>query len=163
MMEGVQLWLRSVLAASLVCALADALTPKGGVKGVQRLVCGLVLAAAALSPLLQLDLEGGEQWLEDYFARLEEQKVQLKEETDMKAIIERSFGAYIVDKAAQLGLPPVQAQVECQEGEAGVYLPKTLQVRGNLSQEERERLSQVLESELGVARADMTYDEEERP
>ena len=59
MMAGVQLWLRSVLAVSLLCALADALTPQGGVKRVQRLVCGLVLAAAALGPAVRLDVEGG--------------------------------------------------------------------------------------------------------
>ena len=62
MMAGVQLWLRSVLAVSLLCALADALTPQGGVKRVQRLVCGLVLAAAALGPAVRLDGEAGGGW-----------------------------------------------------------------------------------------------------
>ena len=102
MMAGVQLWLRSVLAVSLLCALADALTPQGGVKRVQRLVCGLVLAAAALGPAVRLDVEGGRRWLENCLEDLELRRDQLEEETGMKSIIERSFAAYIVDKAAQL-------------------------------------------------------------
>ena len=158
MMAGVQLWLRSVLAVSLLCALADALTPQGGVKRVQRLVCGLVLAAAALGPAVRLDVEGGRRCLED----LELRRDQLEEETGMKSIIERSFAAYIVDKAAQLGLSPVQARVECRE-EDGVYLPQRLWVSGPLAQEEREELSRALEEELGVAREAQTYDEEEKP
>ena len=162
MMAGVQLWLRSVLAVSLICALADALTPEGGVKRVQRLVCGLVLAAAALGPAVRLDVEGGQRWLEDCLDGLELRREQLKEETGMKSIIERSFAAYIVDKTAQLGLSPVQARVECRE-EDGVYLPKALRVSGPLTREEQEELSRVLEEELGVAREAQTYDEEEEP
>ena len=162
MMAGVQLWLRSVLAVSLLCALADALTPQGGVKRVQRLVCGLVLAAAALGPAVRLDVEGGRRWLETCLEDLELRRDQLEEETGMKSIIERSFAAYIVDKAAQLGLSPVQARVECRE-EDGVYLPQRLWVSGPLAQEEREELSRALEEELGVAREAQTYDEEEKP
>ena len=161
-MEGVRLWLNSVLAASLLCALADALTPEGGVKRVQRLVCGLVLSAVVLGPVVRLDVEGGQRWLEDYFDGLELQRTQLREETGLRTIIERSFGAYIVDKAAQLGLPPVQARVECRE-EEGTYLPAALHITGSLSPEERELLSRAWEEDLGVARGEQTYDEEEKP
>ena len=40
MIEGVRLWLLSILTVSLVCALADAMMPAGAVKKVDRLVCG---------------------------------------------------------------------------------------------------------------------------
>ena len=63
MIEGVRLWLLSILTVSLVCALADAMMPAGAVKKVGRLVCGLVLAAVVLTPVVTLDLEEGRQLL----------------------------------------------------------------------------------------------------
>lgn len=162
MIAGARTWLLSVLSVSLVCALADALMPGGGVKRVGRLVCGLALTAAVLSPLVQLDLEDGQRWLEDYLSNLEHREEELRDQTGLKTIIEDSFAAYIADKAAQLGLPPVSVRVECREAE-GVYLPVRLQVAGPLSQTERELLSQTLEAELGVARREQHYDEEETP
>lgn len=51
MMGAVRSWLLAVIAASLLCAVAGALMPPGGVKRVGRLVCGLVMLAAVLSPL----------------------------------------------------------------------------------------------------------------
>ena len=78
MMDGVRGWLLSVIAACLLCALADALMPQGPVKKVGRLVCGLVLLCVMLSPLPGLRLEEGQAWLESYFAGLEQQKQDLK-------------------------------------------------------------------------------------
>lgn len=162
MIAGARAWLLSVLSVSLVCALADALMPDGGVKRVGRLVCGLALTAAVLSPAVHLDLEEGQRWLEQYLAGLERREAELRDQTGMKTIIEDSFAAYIVDKAAQLGLPPVSARVECLE-EEGVCLPARLQVSGPLSPAERELLSRTLEAELGVPKSEQYYDEEETP
>ena len=58
-MGAVRSWLLTVIAASLICALADALMPPGAVRRVGRLVCGLVLLGAILTPLARLDLSGG--------------------------------------------------------------------------------------------------------
>ena len=46
MIGAVRSWLLGLIAVSLVCALADALIPKGAVKRAGRLVCGLTLLAA---------------------------------------------------------------------------------------------------------------------
>ena len=66
MMAGVGSWLLSITGASVLCALADGLMPAGPVRRVGRLVCGLMLLAVILAPLAQLDLEGGQRWLEEY-------------------------------------------------------------------------------------------------
>ena len=50
MMGAVRSWLLAVIAVSLLCAVAEALMPSGAVKRVGRLVCGLVLVGAILSP-----------------------------------------------------------------------------------------------------------------
>ena len=163
-MAGVRLWLGSVLSASLVCALAGALMPPGAVKRVGKLTCALVLAAAVLSPLVRLDLEGGQRWLEDYFAALEARQAELSGQTaaGMKTIIEDRFAAYILDKAEQLGVSCTSARVECQvQGET--LLPVHLWAGGVTDPEGRERLARALEEELGIPRAQQDYSEEESP
>ena len=151
MIGAVRGWLLTVISVCLLCAVAGALAPRGPVKGVVRLACGLTLLAAVLSPLVQLDVESGRRWLEDYLSAVESREAELREEVNsqMKPIIEQEYAAYIVDKAAQLGLD-CTARVECGEPEEGVYLPDRAEVRGILSEEEQARLSQIITQDLGI-------------
>ena len=160
MMEGVRVWLLSILAVSLLCALADALMPKGPVKGVGKLVCGLVLAAAVVSPVVRLDLEGGRQWLEEWNVGLEQREEELKKQVDeeMKTIIEQEYEAYIVDKAAQLEVQ-CTARVECRQEDEGIYLPQTVWISGTLTPQQWEVLSEALLEKLGVPPEGLHYEE----
>lgn len=164
MMAGLRGWLLALVAASLICALADALMPKGAVKRVGRLVCGLVLASAILSPLAGLDVESGQSWLERHLASVEFQRAELEEEVNgqMKVIIEQEYAAYIVDKAAQLGLD-CTARVECERSEDGVYLPARTETSGLWTAGAQEKLIRVIETDLGVPRERQFYVEEEIP
>ena len=164
MMEAARLWLLSILSASLVCALADALMPPGAVRRIGRLVCGLVLTAVILSPLVNLDLEGGGQWLENYFAAMKQRENELEEQTEegRKAIIEESYEAYILDKAAQLGLS-CTVEVECQTDQDGICLPEQIRITGALTAQEKASLTQILEQELAVPPEKQIYIEEESP
>ena len=165
MMDGVRSWLLSVIAACLLCALAEALMPQGPVKKAGRLVCGLVLLCVMLSPLPGLRLETGQAWLEEYFAGLEQQKQEWKEAADVgtKGIIEEQYGAYIVDKAKGLGIV-CRARVTCRTGEDGLPVPDGVEVTGQFSDEEQSRLTQIIEEELLVPpERQVYYSEEELP
>lgn len=161
-MGAVRGWLLTVIGASLICALADALMPPGAVRRVGRLVCGLVLLGAILSPLAQLDLPGGQRWLEDYLASLEAREEDLTEtvNSQMKVIIEREYAAYIVDKAARLGLT-CDPRVECGLSEEGLYLPVRVRVTGALTEEERARIAGMIAEDLGVPESEQLYITEE--
>lgn len=161
-MAAVRGWLLTVIGASLICALADALMPPGAVRRVGRLVCGLVLLGAILSPLTQLDLPGGQRWLEDYLASLEAREEDLTEtvNSQMKVIIEREYAAYIVDKAARLGLT-CDPRVECGLSEEGLYLPVRVRVTGALTEEERARIAGMIAEDLGVPESEQLYITEE--
>lgn len=161
-MGAVRSWLLTVIGASLICALADALMPPGAVRRVGRLVCGLVLLGAILSPLTQLDLPGGQRWLEDYLASLEAREEDLTEtvNSQMKVIIEREYAAYIVDKAARLGLT-CDPRVECGLSEEGLYLPVRVRVTGALTEEERARIAGMIAEDLGVPESEQLYITEE--
>ena len=163
MMAGLRSWLLALVAASLICALADALMPKGAVKRVGRLVCGLVLASAILSPLAGLDVESGQSWLERHLASVEFQRAELEEEVNgqMKVIIEQEYAAYIVDKAAQLGAA-CSARTECRR-DGGLYLPQRVEVTGAVPPPLQSELVQIIVRDLGVPEEQIDFSEEEAP
>lgn len=162
MMGAARDWLLAVISVSLICALADALMPQGPVRRVGKLVCGLTLLAALLMPVRELDLAAGERWLAEYFSGLEARSLELEETVDgqMKVIIEEAYAAYIVDKAAQLGLT-CSARVECRAEEKGLYLPVRAEVSGALDGAGRSRLAQILAQDLGIPEAEQFYMEKE--
>lgn len=59
-------WLMRVIAAAILCTIAQDLSPKGSVKQVGRLVCAMVLLCVVLSPVKTLDMAAGSQWLTNY-------------------------------------------------------------------------------------------------
>lgn len=136
--------------------------PPGAVRRVGRLVCGLVLLGAILSPLARLDLSGGQRWLQDYLASLENREAELAETVNeqMKVIIEQEYAAYIVDKTAQLGLT-CGIRVECGLSEEGLYLPLRVRVSGALTDRERARIAQIIWEDLGVPEPEQLYITEE--
>ena len=164
-MGAVRSWLLTVIAASLICALADALMPPGAVRRVGRLVCGLVLLGAILSPLARLDLSGSQRWLQDYLASLENREAELAETVNeqMKVIIEQEYAAYIVDKAAELGWT-CTARVTCERSEEGLYLPVRTEVTGPQTAGVPAQLVQSIAEDLGVPKKAQVYiNKEEMP
>ena len=162
MMGAVRSWLLAVVSVSLLCAVAGALMPQGAVKRVGRLVCGLVLLAAILSPLTELDVEAGQRWLDSYVSGIGRQETELREtvNSQMKTIIEQEYAAYIVDKAARLGLT-CDPRVECGLSEEGLYLPVRVRVTGALTEEERARIAGMIAEDLGVPESEQLYITEE--
>lgn len=165
MTAGLRNWLTSLIAVSILCAGADALMPSGGPKRVGKLLCGLVLLCTVLMPLSRLDLEGSTQWLEDWWAELECRGGELAEQAEDAArpVIEARYAAYITDKAARLGLPPVSARVTCRAAGEGVLLPGRAEIAGALTAEERETLTAALREEWGLEEDQVCYEGEEMP
>lgn len=165
MTAGFRGWLLSLIAVSILCAIADALMPAGGPRRVGKLLCGLVLLCAVLTPLTRLELAGSEGWLEDWRAGLEREQEELAERAGevSRSVIEARCAAYIVDKAARMGLPPVEVRVTCRAAGDGVYLPDRAEIAGALSPGEREALSAALREELDLPEDQIAYREENVP
>ena len=162
MMELLRTWMMGVTAAAILCALADRLMPDGPVRRVGRLTMGLVMLAAVLHPLIHLEGASAEVPETDWSAQTAVQIQSLEEERNqtMKAIIEQEFAAYIVDKAAQLGVE-CTAQVTCRPGESGLLFPQQIQVTGTFAPEQWEALTQALEEELGLPKEQQILQAEE--
>ena len=163
MMDAAREWLLGVTAAAILAALAEGLMQEGGPKRVGRLVCGLVLLAAVFRPAAELTLpaEGG---LSGYSAQIEEQADRLRTDTNdwMKLVIEEQCAAYVMDKAAELGIT-CQVRVTCTQEEAGVFLPWRCSVTGDLAQEEQEQLVREIQSDLDIPAQRQEYIREESP
>ena len=164
MMGAVRSWLLAVIAVSLLCAVAEALMPSGAVKRVGRLVCGLVLVGAILSPAARLDVDGGRRWLERYLFSVQAREAELEHEVNgqMKIIIEQEYAAYILDKAAQLGLD-CTVRVECGLSEEGLYLPVRTEVAGLSTAGSQRELIRIIKEDLGVPEERQFYVEVEMP
>lgn len=152
MMELIRQWLTGVTCAALIAALAENLMPKGAVKQVGKLVCALALLCAVLRPVLVLDVSRAG----PAFRRLQEEtdarRAGLEQQGSamLKTLIERECGAYIVDKAAQLGVA-CRAQVECVPGEGNTWLPHTACITGQPEKSQRQALTAMIHSEIGIA------------
>ena len=162
MTGGLRGWLLTVIAACVLCALAERLMPPGPVKRAGSVTCGLVLLWAVLSPLARPDLMSGQAWLADYLDSLEQRETELRGQVNegTKVLIEQEYAAYIVDKAAEWGIS-CTARVKCRAGEEGLYLPEEIVVTGALSGEERGRLTQMIREDLDVSEERQTYCTEE--
>ena len=157
-MDGVRSWLLAVLSACILCAVAESLMPSGTVKRVGKLVCGLVLLCALLSGGEGLDLSESRTWMQQWRAGLETEQQELENQVqeEMKVIIEEEFEAYIVDKAAQLGLD-CTVQVTCgKEGE--LWVPEQVRIAGGLGAEEQAQLERILWEELEIPRERQKYE-----
>ena len=89
MMELLRAWLTGVTAAAILCALADSLMPPGPVRKAGKLAGGLVMLAAILRPLVQIQASDPARWLEAARPEGTAQVQALEEERDeaVKALI----------------------------------------------------------------------------
>ena len=144
-------WLVGVTCTAMLVALAEGLVPAGAGRKICRLTGGLVLLLAMVQPVLKLDGDALTGALTRYRLDLEDQRQTLEEENRLlyESIIEAQSAAYIVDKAAALGIS-CQAEVVCRCDGEDVPCPYQVQIRGEMSQEQRQLLAQLLESDLGI-------------
>lgn len=157
-MEFVRQWLTSVVCAALITALAQGLMPKGAVRQVGKLVCALVLLCALLRPVLTLHLPNVPDTFGLAAGQTEQKQVQLEQRSGamLKTLIERQSAAYIVDKAARMGLN-CQVKVVCRAGEGGTWLPQSVYITGEMDAGQQTELATAIHTEFGIAQEYQVY------
>ena len=156
MVELLGKWLIGVTCAAMILALAEGLSPAGGPKRAARLAGGLLLLLAVVKPLLELDGSALTRAMTEYRMDAEWSAREMEEEnkTLMMDIIEAQSAAYIQDKAAALG---IDCQVQVEADEAAEYpVPKIVTITGNLTREEKEKLTKQIETDFAIP-ADRQY------
>ena len=101
MMESLGNWLMSLVAVSLLTALAQSLAGSGGLRRAANFTGGLVLLAALLQPLPGLDWEELLPDKEAYQAQVESLQgdIEQTQAKELAAGIEERTASYISDKA----------------------------------------------------------------
>lgn len=151
-------------ALSILCGAAMSIMPEGAVKRVTAIVCSVVLISAAAGPLMELDLSVYGVELARYRQReaeLSKKGEALNEELN-RLVIQERCGAYILDKANELGLELELEQMELRWDTGGFWVPHSARMKWTGTELSREKLASAIEAELGIP-ADRQYWSEYEP
>lgn len=149
-MDEIKAYLISVTAASLVCGVINTLVgKKGSIAAVIKLLSGLFLALTVVRPVVNFSIHD----LRDYIATIntDAQAVVSQGEIiaseELAASIKAQVEAYILDKAASLG---VDLEVEVILSDSAPPLPAKAILTGAVSPYAKTHLIAFLEKELGI-------------
>lgn len=149
MMVAVREWITGIVAVTLLLSVAQTLIPQGSMRKVASFIGGLILLLSLLQPVLQVDVEDLQPDFEGYRASVAQQRKELEADSreELGKLIEEKAGAYISDKAAELGLQ-VTVEVTARPNEDGTMVPDAAEVTGPPVEE----LADYMEQELGISR-----------
>ena len=146
-MKGVTSYILSVTAAAVVAAVLLTLSGKGTAEKLIRMLAGIFMTLAVVSPLLKLELPDPRQWLMPYAedgqaAAAEGEKMA---EDAAHTFIKERVESYILDKAARCG---ASLTVEVELDSEGV--PVGAALTGAVPPDTKTRLIRILRADLGL-------------
>lgn len=160
MMAQIRGYLLGLAAAALLCALVRALLPKGQMRRIGTVFCGVFLALCALQGARGLDLS-------EFAAQLSRERmdaeqtisgVEVRNRELLAAIIKDKLEAYILDKAAQMGLE-LTVSVTVQSDGAYPY-PSHVRLCGTATAQQRAALGRYIEENLAVLQEEQEWSSE---
>lgn len=157
--ESLHSWVISVISTAAFCAVAINITPKGRVLSVVKLLCGLVMIFAIVSPFANINFNKYSESMAKYKGRAKEltQNADDYEDKLNRTFIEDKCAAYILDKAESYGIHISSVSVEAEWSVDGYWYPVSPDICSDCSDEVRSRLASWLESELGIAKERQTW------
>ena len=164
MMNVLKSWIIGITCAAMIIAAIQSLVPDGATRKVANLAGGLFLLLVLAAPLTKLD-----SWslllTQTEYHMWENGTIDLLKIENKRLIIdivEEQTESYISDKAERLGIS-CAVGVVCVCNEEGNVFPKSVSIKGNLTETERKELSQWIENELAVLEKNQTFEEGEEP
>ena len=137
----------SLIAAARIAGILQSFVKEGSCARVLRLLCGLFLMVTALKPLKDLQIPTLDDWTASWNAEAAAAVREGEERyaSEYSAVIIKQLEAYILDKAAQLGLS-VQVQLTLTAD----HLPERVLLTGQATQQQKQAMESVIESDLGI-------------
>lgn len=140
----------SLVTAALIGGILTGILPENSGGKLIRLLCGVFLLTAVLQPAAALELPDLNAWLSDFDrdaqAAVREGEDYLAEEK--RRVIRQRLETYILDKAKDLGLT-LSVEVSLTEDD----LPRSARLTGDYTQEQKDSLTYILKTELGIPEA----------
>lgn len=154
-MQALGEYVISIGAAAFVIGILGSLMPKGPSKEILKLVCGLFLAFTVISPVSNIQIPELSDVAESWKAEGKEATLTGEEmaREEARQCITRELTAYILDKAAALGLTP-EVQVTLHDE---TFHPTGITLTGEASPILRQRLSEILQNDLGLTQEDIIW------
>ncbi len=153
MTEFIGQWMCNIAGTALICSAAMTLTPKGKVKSVLHLLCGLLLICAMLTPIIKGDGPELSVSLAKYRGEAHEiTEGAMKNSNELsRTIIEGELKAYILDKARTMDSEPEEFSLEMRWSSEGFWYPFSASIYdASISPLGKSRLSNLIEAELGI-------------
>ena len=144
-MAAFRQYILTVLCGAMICAVAPLFVGEG--KKPLRLICGVFLTVTVVAPILRIDL--GEILTEvlpdqTQFQQPAEEGASMARDSIAQSI-KASLEAYILDKAQ---VPDLSVSVLLSEDD--LPTPVGVELRGTVSEEERQRLTKIITEDLGI-------------
>lgn len=149
-MDSIKQYAFGILAAALMCSILNVwIKPKGSAGAIVKLISGLFMTITLLAPLVDINLQDISEFFDDYHtdAQAYVQSGQNHATLTMGEIIKEQTQAYILDKAADLGL---DVKVEVTLNETDPTVPDTVVLRGQVSPYGKMQLTALIEEQLGI-------------
>ena len=157
MMDSVRNWILGVVAVGLLVSLCQSLSPEGKTQKVSRFCGGLLLFLAVVTPIVQWDITGTLQAFQDYCESLtvSQEEVAQAGSTVLETQVYQRTQQYLQEQAQQLGAE-VTVQVTCKTQE-GIPVPDAVTVIGQLTDAQRQKLTQCIQDGFGLTGEQITY------
>ncbi len=151
MIRFLEEWVRTLAVGAVFCAVVLLLISEGSEKRAVKLICAVMLTLLLVRPLQSLDADT----LTEALGRYKLQMRTLAEDTEdlsqelYRSIILRETEEYIWDAARKLEIPRLGIRLRLKESGETVY-PWSVDLTGRYTEEQRDKMSLLLEGELGI-------------
>ena len=156
-MEEVRQYVISVTAAAVFCAMITGLLNKNG-SGytIVKLLSSLLLAYTVIAPWTKINLSNFSLYTDEIASAAERFAEQGTDYaySESSAIIKEKAEAYILDKAASMGL---DIEVEVTLSTTALPTPESAVIQGAVSPYAKERLQVCFQNELGIPKENLVW------
>ena len=157
-------WVRAIAGAALICAVAFALTPKGKVKSILKLICGIVLICAIVNPVINKNLPDMSMDMSKYREQADEITNNAKDTKNSlsRTIIEDKLNAYILDKAKSYNAQLDSVSVSVKWGDDECWYPYEVSLTASIGEKEKQLISNAIEADLGIPKERQYWSDNEK-
>lgn len=155
-MEQIKQYVLRLILLCLIHTLLQNLPQCGPVKELTRLICGLLITLTIISPVLHFDFTGTLDSLLSFpnTANTATEKGKEYAHSALAECIISGTEAYILDKAAALNLS-IYASVSVSHD--ATPIPTSVIITGRVNTDERDALTEILTTQLGIAKENITW------
>ncbi|MBO5952656.1 MAG: hypothetical protein J6Q53_00800 [Oscillospiraceae bacterium] len=156
-MGAIREYLISVVSVAAMCGILNSfMKGKGTVTAVIKFLSGVCLALAIASPLVNIKLSGLLSYTD--ILNIEAENVvtdgENKAQQAISAIIKSETEAYILDKAASLG---IELEVESVLSKSQPQIPEKIILTGSVSPYAKAQLSAWIRDKLGISEEEQQW------